>query len=619
MIKYFVIALLFSHTSISAPEGFILTSKDIQKRVDFWKKVYTIVSSEEGFIHDAKDLSIIYQRVSLPGKSRRSNRRFIKNIKRKLKKRLFSIAKKKPENYSEEDGSLLAAMGSPRRDRLRSLALSIRWQQGMSDRFREGLKRSFLYLDHIVKIFKEEGVPIELALLPHVESSFNYRAYSKVGAAGIWQFMRSSGRLFKLKINYLIDERLDPIKASRAAARHLKSNFKILKEWPLAITAYNHGVNGMRRAAKSMGTKDLSEIIENYKGRRFGFASKNFYASYLAALDISSHYQKYFGSIRPHVPIFQKQVHLKRALGVNSLAKAVGMKLKDFKDLNRQIRPAVFRRNLNLPRGITVNIQGGLELEKVKKSIARIVVKKRHIQADLEHKVRRGENLYTISRLYQVNLSDLIEVNRLASPNNIRAGQKVMIPASNRQKVKSLRVKKRKIVVVPKEMAEAKISGVVKKRIMVGDPDVGRGYNFSLRNHYKGAYKISVEVDETLGHYADWLKVSIRKIRSLNNFSRRRSIRLGMSLVLPISAKQVLGFQVKRIRFHQGIEEDFFGTYAVTKVGDYKVRKGDTVEKIIRRNDIPLWLFKKYNTKKKSFFIARGEKLSIPIVTNKVN
>ena len=149
------------------------------------------------------------------------------------------------------------------------------------DRFREGLIRSGAYVDQIKEIFRSYGLPSDLAYLPHVESSFNPKAYSKFGAAGLWQFMRSTGKRF-LEIDYTLDERRDPIRASHAAARLLKENYKALGTWPMAITAYNHGLAGMMRATRSKGNYEA--IFKQYRSRLFKFASRNFYSEFLAAV-----------------------------------------------------------------------------------------------------------------------------------------------------------------------------------------------------------------------------------------------------------------------------------------------------------------------------------------------
>ncbi len=133
-------------------------------------------------------------------------------------------------------------------------ASQLRFQQGLADRFRDGYVKSGLWKDYIRSELREAGVPEILAALPHVESSFNPEARSYVGAAGLWQFTRSTGRRF-MQIDHVVDERRDPFLSSSAAARLLAYNYSILKSWPLAITAYNHGVGGMRRAARETGNR----------------------------------------------------------------------------------------------------------------------------------------------------------------------------------------------------------------------------------------------------------------------------------------------------------------------------------------------------------------------------
>src|SRR5205823_9329759 len=136
----------------------------------------------------------------------------------------------------------------------------------------------------------------DIALLPLVESSFENRALSSAGAAGIWQFTRGTGKLY-MSVNKKLDERLDPAKATRSAARLLHDNYNALGSWPLAITAYNHGRAGMMHAQSEVGSSDLTKVIQDYKGPLFGYASMNFYSEFIAAVDVYDHYQDYFGEL----------------------------------------------------------------------------------------------------------------------------------------------------------------------------------------------------------------------------------------------------------------------------------------------------------------------------------
>jgi membrane-bound lytic murein transglycosylase D len=150
----------------------------------------------------------------------------------------------------------------------------IRFQLGQADRFHEGLIRAASWEAHIARVLEQHGVPKEIAALPHVESSFNPAAYSKVGAAGLWQFMPSTAKRF-MRVDSLVDERLDPYSATEAAANLMLYNYRLLGSWPLAVTAYNHGPAGLRRAQEQLGTSDIAVIVKRYQGANFGFASRN--------------------------------------------------------------------------------------------------------------------------------------------------------------------------------------------------------------------------------------------------------------------------------------------------------------------------------------------------------
>jgi membrane-bound lytic murein transglycosylase D len=153
------------------------------------------------------------------------------------------------------------------------------------------------YLPAMQAILRQHGVPEELAHLTLVESCFNLEAYSKVGAAGVWQFMPSTGRQY-MTVDGAIDERRDPLRSTQAAAEHLRGDYEVLGTWPLAITAYNHGRGGMARAVRTVGTTDFGEISSNYRGPAFGFASRNFYPEFLAALEVVARSEDHFGEVR---------------------------------------------------------------------------------------------------------------------------------------------------------------------------------------------------------------------------------------------------------------------------------------------------------------------------------
>jgi membrane-bound lytic murein transglycosylase D len=157
----------------------------------------------------------------------------------------------------------------------------IRKQSGIKNRFEAGIAREKTYWPIISKYLA--GVPRVIGLLPHVESSFNPQAQSKVGATGMWQIMPGTGKLYGLKSKNALK---NVEKSTEVAIQILKENYAELGSWPLALTAYNHGLHGIKRAVKETGSTDFCTIVNNYNGPRFKFASKNFYAQFLAVLRI---------------------------------------------------------------------------------------------------------------------------------------------------------------------------------------------------------------------------------------------------------------------------------------------------------------------------------------------
>lgn len=234
----------------------------------------------------------------------------------------------------------------------------IRNQRGVKERFRDGVVRSGRYLHAMERVFELEGLPKELTRLPLVESSFDYTAYSSVGAAGIWQFMRATGKKY-MRIDASIDERRDPIFATRAAAKYLAHAYQRLGNWSLALTSYNHGVAGVARAVAESGSTDLAQIIDRYDGKAFGFASKNFYAEFMAALHVEQNAEYYFPGIRREDPWRFDEVRLARALTFGELVRFSGANSDDVEKLNRALMKPVLSGRVRIPAASVVKVPSG--------------------------------------------------------------------------------------------------------------------------------------------------------------------------------------------------------------------------------------------------------------------
>jgi membrane-bound lytic murein transglycosylase D len=258
-----------------------------------------------------------------------------------------------PGPDAERIRQLFAEEGSP--ERFRQALEGIRFQLGQTDRFRAGLVRAGAWSDHIANVLAARGLPAEIAALPHVESSFDPTAYSKVGAAGLWQFMPATGRSY-LRVDDAVDERMDPFRATEAAAQLLEYNHRLLGSWPLALTAYNHGAAGMRRARDAMGTDDIVTLIRQYQGPGFGFASRNFYPSFLAALEIDRKPEAYFGPLVRQAAATFPEVEMPVATGIALLLRALEVPRGRLRALNPALLSPVWSGKRPVPQGYRLRL-----------------------------------------------------------------------------------------------------------------------------------------------------------------------------------------------------------------------------------------------------------------------
>ena len=293
----FIIILLFLQGCFAASgidTEYFPVPRNLRLRVQFWINIFTRYSKHQYIIHDIQKPERIYKVVDI---RKHSNNDILSDSYREkvLEEKINAIklileklgsGHYSPDSLTAEEQRIYRLFGKTSQTSVFKKAMKyIRYQRGMKEKFKIGMERSKLYMQKFREIFREEGVPEHLIYLAHIESSFNPRAESRCGAVGIWQFTRPTGRMY-LTINSQVDERKDPYLSTRAAAKLLKRNYEVLGSWPLAVTAYNHGLYGVKKAVKHAGSKEIDKIIENYSSRRFGFASKNFYAEFMAVLYI---------------------------------------------------------------------------------------------------------------------------------------------------------------------------------------------------------------------------------------------------------------------------------------------------------------------------------------------
>jgi membrane-bound lytic murein transglycosylase D len=344
---------------------------ELKKRVEFWKKIYTELTSSQAILHDAEYPELTYKTLdispyvlesSIPyGKRMAAMNRYFKSEKEKIAHDLKQLNQYQGP-LSQMPVELLSLYKKFEPIQAKNKYLNaigrIRAQVGQRDHVVRGFVYGGRYFNEMMKIFETNKVPKELTRLPLVESAFNLNARSKVGASGIWQFMRSTGKQY-LKINANIDERNDPIAATKAAAKLLRENYEALGSWPLAITAYNHGKTGVAKAVSSTGSSSLAHIIKHHKAPSFGFASQNFYSEFLAILEVERDYKKHFGKMLVDPPLeFEKVVLLKNA-HISEISNRCQVSNREIGQYNPALTERVLLGKGQVPKGFQLKIPIG--------------------------------------------------------------------------------------------------------------------------------------------------------------------------------------------------------------------------------------------------------------------
>jgi membrane-bound lytic murein transglycosylase D len=626
----------------------------IEPNVAFWIDMFTRYTRSQGVIHDARHLNRIYEVIRLdPSQTRtaaKQNKRKKEAVQKKYKRIMLALTAGKPPASPKEKqvAALFGSKAGPKA--FKQAAHALRCQTGLSQHFKEGLIRSGAVIDQFKQIFRSHGLPIDLAYLPCVESSFDFTAYSKFGAAGIWQFTRGTGKMY-MEIGYVVDQRRDPYISTQAAARLLKRNYAKLGEWPLALTAYNHGVNGMLRAQKQKG--GYEKIFNTYQGRSFRFASRNFYSEFLAARQVAKNYKTYFGNIP-----FQKPVHVTRYttkgyLPAKALAQGLNLDIQTIKQLNPSLRRPVFDGRKNIPKGFELR----LPKQVLHKTIARIAASlyQARQKPSKFHVVQKGDTAGGIARTHSVPLNALIMANGLSRRATIYIGQNLRIPVQGEvilpeklalaKTSPPIQAKKPAKPLLPKktppEKSLAKIASTPKPEVAHTSPDSPEAIakpvseeatinlaivtndlkikkTFTRSNQLVGIIRVVPE--ETLGHYADWLQIPTQKIRALNQFPYGRTISIDQKIKIPLAPKDLEQFEELRYEYHKEMEEDFFDSFSISGVDTYEIKRGDTIWSLcLNKLEIPVWLLKKYNPVMDFSKLKLRQTINYPLVSSPRN
>jgi len=211
----------------------------------------------------------------------------------------------------------------------------------------------------------------------------------------------------------------------------LEYNYSVLGTWPLALTAYNHGAAGIARAVRQTGTTDIEKIVANYRGRAFGFASRNFYAQFLAVNQVENEARRYFGDVRLNAAPQFREVATDAYIDAEVFARSVGISLEQLQADNPALRPAVWEGNKRIPVDFPIKVR--TEAVAPGNLLAMIPADfKFPVQTpDIAYVVERGDSLSVIARRFNTSVSRLVSLNQLASRHRIAIGQRLLLPQDN--------------------------------------------------------------------------------------------------------------------------------------------------------------------------------------------
>lgn len=381
-------------------------------------------------------------------------------------------------------------------------------QGRLRDYITESLTRGTKYLPMIQDVFRAEGLPLDLAYIPIIESGFKPTALSKASAKGPWQFMKPTAREQGLKLDWYIDERSDPEKATVAAAKYLKSLHKLFNgDWHMVLAAYNGGLGRVQRAIQRSGRDDFWRLSESSK--YLPRETREYVPLILAAIVVAKNPAQYGFEISAAVPISYEKVEVPRAIDLRRVAEWTGTSIDEIQALNPELRR--WTTPVRYPE-YEIKVPAGTA-EQFEKRLAS--ASPTDFVSLNWYTVKRGETLSAIARKLRVSRSELAEANQLSVKSKVRAGQELVIPRA------------------PASLLAARTQrstpGEVASRAIAGTATVA-----SLPPTPKRPLTYRVKKGDTLSSIAQLFDTTVDKIKSLN---RLRGTHITPGIRLTIRAR----------------------------------------------------------------------------------
>lgn len=357
---FMVMVPLSSASVLSQGRDAFAVPDGLEDEVRFWRAVFGTYGGNQVIFYDEEHLNVIYEVVSFSGTKRATRQEEISRTQRKIADSLRALSSGAKDAVLTDEQRYYQKLfeGSSDPNRFRDAANRIRVQVGQRDNLKRAITKASPWMGDIEAIFEKNGAPKELMALMFIESMFNPRAISDVGASGVWQFMPETGRSY-VSMNAFWDDRNDTLNATSGAARFLRDLYNQTGDWPLAINAYNSGLGRINAAVRKLGTKKIATIVHQFKDPGYGFYSRNYVAEFYAVVGLYRNRAEFFG---PQSESDDRQYDIVQTADfvlLPKIADRFGIELDVLRKLNTALTEKVLTGELPLPPHYPLKVPRG--------------------------------------------------------------------------------------------------------------------------------------------------------------------------------------------------------------------------------------------------------------------